>query len=215
MTEEMVALLRRCDWAEVVRLASEQKKALRVLFKLLYHQDDHLHWLAAEAIGKYAYDIGEKDIEKPREIMRRLLWSLNEENGGSPWGSVEAIGAITVERPETFFAYVSIQFAFSEDETLLPGIIWTQAQMGRLLPGRLDEYRDFIIGCTKHSVDSVRGYAAWAIGELGWVEGEEALQRLAGDNAVVGLYERGGGYRKLTVAEIARESQDILLKRKK
>ena len=135
MKDELITRLLQLDWNSITAMAQADKKVVRTLLKLLYHPDDYIHWLAAEAIGKYGAALAQENPEKTRELVRRLLWNLNEECGASPWGSVEAIAAITAERPDLFANYVSILFPFYEDENLLPGVIWVQAQVGRGDPG--------------------------------------------------------------------------------
>lgn len=210
MREEIIALLEKKNWDEITAKALGDKKALRVLLKLLYHPDDYIHWLAAEAIGKYGARLALDDPEKTRELVRRLLWNLNEECGASPWGSVEAIAAITAERSDLFSNYVSILFPFHEDEHLLPGVIWVQGQVGRQSPETVAEYIPFLVASLQHSQAGIRAYAAWALGEIRAYGAREALGQLAADHSPVSLYDRGGLYRTATVAEIACASMDVL-----
>ena len=210
MKEELISLLRRMEWDEITTQVLADKKVLRALLKLLYHEDDHIHWLAADAIGRYGAALAKDDPEKTRELVRRLLWNLNEECGASPWGSVEAIGAITAQRPDLFNNYVSILFPFHEDENLYPGVIWTQVQVGRTLPDVVAEYIPFLLASLKHPSATIRAYAAWALGEVKVCEATEALQQLLQDNAVASIYECGGQYRATTVAETVQTSIAIL-----
>lgn len=212
MQSQLTDLLRRQDWPAVVEQALHDRKTVRSLLKLLYHEDDYLHWLAADAIGRYGLALADIDAEKTREFVRRLLWNLNEECGASPWGSVEAIGAIAAVRTDLFAHYVSILFPFHEDESLAPGVIWTIVQVGRQLPTVAEEYEPFLIDSLLHPRAVIRGYAAWALGELKVLAGYENLEQLAGDDAVVHLYEMGGAYHEHSVADVARRSREVLQK---
>lgn len=213
MRDEMIALLEKKDWDEIITRAVGDKKALRILLKLLYHPNDYIHWLAAEAIGKYGARLAADDPEKTRELVRRLLWNLNEECGASPWGSVEAIAAITAERSDLFSHYVSILFPFHEDDNLLPGVIWVQGQVGRQSPSSVAEYIPFLIAALEHSQATIRGYAAWALGEIRAYDAIQALGKLVGDNHPVSLYDRGGVYSSSTVGAVASASLDTLQNR--
>ena len=210
MKDELIVRLRQLDWDGIIAMAQADKKVVRTLLKLLYHPDDYIHWLAAEAIGKYGSSLALENPEKTRELVRRLLWNLNEECGASPWGSVEAIAAITAEQPDLFANYVSILFPFHEDESLLPGVIWVQAQVGRRDPGAVAMYIPFLIGMLRHSSPAIRAYAAWALGEIQAREAVRELQDLLGDGTEVALYDRGGVYRTTTVARIAQSSLEVL-----
>ena len=210
MREKIIALLEKKNWDEITAKALGDKKVFRVLLKLLYHPDDYIHWLAAEAIGKYGARLALDDPEKTRELVRRLLWNLNEECGASPWGSVEAIAAITAERSDLFSHYVSILFPFHEDDHLLPGVIWVQGQVGRQSPEKVAEYIPFLVASLQHSQANIRAYAAWALGEIKAYDAREDLGQLTDDHSPVSLYDRGGLYQTATVAAIASASIDTL-----
>lgn len=210
MREEITGLLQRGAWEELTAKALQDKKILRTILKLLYHPDDYIHWLAAEAIGYYGAALAGTDPEKTRELVRRLLWNLNEECGASPWGSVEAIGAITVQRPDLFIHYVSILFPFHEDHSLCPGVIWTIAQVGRQQPASVSEYIPFLITELTHENASIRAYAAWALGSIGAWEAETDLAQLLGDSSFASIYDRSGRYETATVADIACKSLAVL-----
>ena len=213
MKDELIARLRQLDWESITTMAQADKKVVRTLLKLLYYPDDYIHWLAAEAIGKYGASLALTDPEKTRELVRRLLWNLNEECGASPWGSVEAIAAITAERPDLFANYVSILFPFHEDESLLPGVIWVQAQVGRRDPGAVAEYIPFLMETLHHPNPTIRAYAAWTLGEIQAQAAVLGLQGLLDDDTAVALYDRGGVYKIATVGGIAQASLEVLQNR--
>lgn len=54
---------------------------------------------AAHAFGILVPRMAETDLEAARIVMRRFLWSLNEESGGIGWGSPEAMAAILGASP--------------------------------------------------------------------------------------------------------------------
>lgn len=203
-------MLRSGQWETVVNQALNDRRIVRTLLKLLYDQNDYTHWLAAEAVGRYGAALADVDPEKVREFVRRLLWNLNEECGSSPFGAVEAIGAITVERPDLFADYLSIIYPFHEDDALCPGVIWTYCQVGRKQPELVSEYQSFLIAGLNRQNVKVRAYAAWALGHVGTREGAEALKGLIGDDNRVSIYDRDGCYWETTVGATARESCDKL-----
>jgi hypothetical protein len=45
-------------------------------------------------MGEVMAHLADKDMESARVIMRRLMWSLNDESGGIGWGAPEAMGEI-------------------------------------------------------------------------------------------------------------------------
>lgn len=127
-------LLLDSDWEEIVRLALAERRVVRSLLSLLYDADDFVHWLAIEAVGRVGGALAPVNPEQVRELVRRLLWNLNDENGATPWGAAGAVGAIAASRPELFGGYMSMLFAFHEDVSLGPELIWSAAAVGRSRP---------------------------------------------------------------------------------
>ncbi len=165
--EEIKKLLLDLDWEEIVRLALSDRRVVRGLFSLLYDADDRVHWLAIEAVGRVAGALATVNPEQVRELVRRLLWNLNDENGCTPWGSAGAVGAVVASRPDLFGGYMSILFGFHEDVSLAPELIWAAAAVGRNRPELVGEYVPFLLSALRSQQAPVRGYAAWAVGVLG------------------------------------------------
>lgn len=72
------------------------QKTINALFAFLCSPDKKIKKNAVIAMGEVVSKIAENDIESARGIMRRLLWSLNEESGWIGWGSAEAMAEIMV-----------------------------------------------------------------------------------------------------------------------
>lgn len=208
--EEIRALLLAGRWEDAGRAAAADYRVMRVLLGMLYEADDCLHWLAAEAIGVAGGIMAGTELEKAREYIRRLLWNLNEESGGTPWGSTEAIGAIVAARPDLLANYISIVHQFQEDDSLCPGVIWMLAMVGRKQPSLVEEYFSFITACLTRPDARVRGFAAWAAGALGIGEAIPHLARLTNDQAAFNLYTGGGQCESITVGEAAKQSLSAL-----
>lgn len=196
-------LLLEKAWDEIARLAAIDRRVLRVLLSLLYDADDYGHWLAVEAIGRVGAATAKVNPEKTRELVRRLLWTLNDESGSTPWGATGAIGAIVAARPDLFGAYLSMICPFHDDPNLYPEFIWALARVAPGYPGLTDEYRSFLLEALNHKNATVRGYAAWCLGVLGVKETQPALAAIKGDKADVAIYEGEGIYSRKTVGAVA------------
>ncbi len=194
------------DWEEIVRLALIDRRMIRSLLGFLYEADDYMHWLAIDALGRAAGGVAAGDPDRVRELIRRLLWTLNEENGGSPWGATGAIGAIIAARPDLFDGYLSMICPFHDDASIYPEFIWALAAVGRTRPDLTREYEPFLRVALEHSQAAVRGYAAWCLGALRARGAEEALAALCGDAAPAAVYEGDGVYRRRPVGAIAADS---------
>lgn len=69
-------------------------KLLSPLFSTLCSSSSRIRWHGIYAFGQVVADLADKKIEKARMIMRRFMWSLNDESGGIGWGAPEAMGEI-------------------------------------------------------------------------------------------------------------------------
>ena len=69
-------------------------KTINVLFSFLCSADKSIKDRSVIAMGEVVSRMAESDLESARTVMRRLVWSLNEESGWIGWGSAEAMGEI-------------------------------------------------------------------------------------------------------------------------
>lgn len=76
------------------------QKSINALFSFLCSPDKSIKNKAVIAMGEVVSRMAETDLESARTVMRRLIWSLNEESGWIGWGSAEALGEI-MARNET------------------------------------------------------------------------------------------------------------------
>ena len=70
------------------------QKSINALFSFLCSPDKSIKNKAVIAMGEVVSKMAETDLESARTVMRRLIWSLNEESGWIGWGSAEAMGEI-------------------------------------------------------------------------------------------------------------------------
>jgi hypothetical protein len=151
---------------------------------------------AVTVMGIVTAHLADDDMEAARNIIRRLMWNLNDESGGIGWGSPEAMGEILArhERLAKEYAPILISYAredgnFQEQEILLAGVLWA---IGRLAQTEPDLVKDSI-----HYVDryldsphtALRGLAAWIIGWVNIKDVKPKLERLLQDDAEFQLYE--------------------------
>jgi len=61
------------------------------LFSALYRPEEMLRWHTVTIFGEVLDRLAKKDMEAARIVMRRYLWSLNDESGGIGWGAPEAM----------------------------------------------------------------------------------------------------------------------------
>jgi HEAT repeat protein len=211
LKKELEDLLTRDDWSESLERVAvmEGRRVINPLLSFLCRDEEELRWRAVTAIGVVVDHMARNDMEGARIIMRRLMWTLNDESGGIGWGAAESMAEIMArnERLADLYAHMLISYLdeegnFLEFELLQRGLLWGLV--------RLAEVRLHLLGGAVHhlgrylaSPDStVRGYAALLAGILGGEELRESLETLREDRAGLRFFT-GGELKTTTVAEMA------------
>ena len=175
-------------------------KLLKPLLSALCSREEKIKWHAVTALGYRVAREASQDMEAGRNILRRLMWMLNEESGGIGWGVPEAMGEILFrhEGLAREFAPILVSYArpdgnYLEYEPLQAGVAWAIGRLGEGVPELLQS-----LNAHRHlfpyldSPDAaVRGMAAWALGRLGGERDLFRLQALFGDEGSCRLYESG------------------------
>lgn len=106
-------------------------KSVNPLFSFIQSTNEALKWRAVRAMGKVVAKMASENLEPARVVMRRLMWSLNDESGGIGWGAPEAMGEIMAqderlagEYKKILFSYVEKEGNYLEHEPLRKGAIW-------------------------------------------------------------------------------------------
>lgn len=200
LRKEVDALLRADNFGQ--RLAEwdrfSPRKVINPLFSYLCSTDEPLKWRAVTAMGVVMARMADEDMEPARDIMRRLIWNLNDESGGIGWGCPEAMGEIMAshERLAREFYCILVSYIHEEGNRLGHGLLERGVLWGL---GRLAQVRaPLLLDCAScilpylQSADSFhRGLAVWALGILKFGELRGSLASLLDDRAQVSIYENG------------------------
>jgi HEAT repeat protein len=202
--------------AEVRRLPPRQ--AVSPLIGGLFHTDDTIKWHAVSALGEVVSVLAESDMETARTIMRRLMWSLNDESGSIGWGAPEAMAEIMAvhvglakEYAHILVAYMRRDSCYLELPALQRGLMWGAGRLAEVRPDLLKKY-DAPVHLSPYleSEDpEVRGLAARALGILRAEKVKERLVVLKDDTAEVLLYDKGR-LKTTTVGDLARKAHALL-----
>jgi hypothetical protein len=188
------------DWAR------RDGRTTQMLVALLYEQDELLRWRAVEAIGRVAAVIAEADPEPIRDLLRRLLWSMNDESGTLGWHSPEAIGEILVNVPPLIDEFGTLLPAFLWEEPFERGTHWAVARVARLRPDIYADRIDELMPSLEASDPYIRGCAVVALGLLGAEPTVATATALRNDRAAVRLYDfESGQMREVSVAKLVKE----------
>ncbi|MBW2466828.1 MAG: HEAT repeat domain-containing protein [Deltaproteobacteria bacterium] len=197
-------------------------KAINPLIGGLCSNNETVRWHAVTALGQVVADLAGHDMEAARIVMRRLMWSLNDESGGIGWGAPEAMGEIMAchdglaeEYTHILVAYMREDGFYLELEQLQHGLMWGLARLALVKPELLNQKNAAVyLMPYLRSVDStVRGLAAWTLGLLGSKQASEDIAKLIDDPVPLRLFldrtfvtETVGGLAHKALANIAKES---------
>ncbi len=174
------------------------RQAINPLISLLYSLRETTRWRAVAAIGSLVDAQAETDLDWARVVMRRLMWSLNDESGGIGWGCAEAMGEICAksERLAGEFAKILVSYLtpgqnFIENEALQRGTLWAVGRIAQVQPERIRASAPTLIPFLEASDPVLRGLAAWTASALRDPRLEPYLLRLADDTTPVTLFYNG------------------------
>jgi HEAT repeat protein len=171
-------------------LSLPHSRAINPLIGALCSNDETVRWHAVSALGPVVAGLADSDMEGARVVMRRFMWSLNDESGGIGWGAPEAMGEIMACHARLAGEYNHILVAFMREEgfyleleALQRGLMWG---VGRLAQARPDLLRKrnapaFLLPYLDSPDSIVCGLAAWALGLLRATEAVPGLKILASD----------------------------------
>jgi hypothetical protein len=173
------------------------REVVNPLFAGLCSGNETVRWHAITAMGPTVAAIADQEMERARIIMRRLLWSLNDESGGIGWGAPESLAEIMADHKglATEYAHILVSYMredgnYLEHEILQRGLLWGVSRLSQAraelmskwnAPSYLEQYLD-------SKDDACRGLAAWALGLLKEFSVLEKLQKLVDDPRPIRLY---------------------------
>ena len=168
---------------------------INFLLSHLFSTDQEIKWRAVSVLGKIVAQSAARDMESAREVMRRLMWSLNDESGSIGWGAPEAMGEIMAEHEglaneytHILLSYIKEDGNFLEHHLLQQGVIWGIGRMAQVRPDFVwdaaEDLKPFLL-----SNDAViRGTTVWALGFLGAGAMQGEVENILEDNTVIQLY---------------------------
>jgi hypothetical protein len=149
------------------------------LFSALCSTSEKVRWHAVTMFGKVVPAIAASDLEAARIIMRRFLWTLNDESGGIGWGSPEAMAEIMAANEQLAEEYVHMLISYMREDgpelfqdgnylelpMLQRGLLWG---IGRLCQSRRELMREKkVVPDLLAYLDSedkvVQGLAIWCL----------------------------------------------------
>ena len=200
-------------------------EVVHALFSAICRENPVVRWHAVTCMGDAVARIAEGDLEAARIILRRFLWSLNDESGGIGWGAPEAMAECLCrdERLAGEYAHMLVSYMredgeelcqdgnFIEHPLLQRGVVWGVGRLAgcrRELLQQLGAGRD--LGRYLEAEDpELRGLAALAAGRLREATLRPLLQGLRADTAPLSWYDEGAVH-QTTVGALVRDALEEL-----
>ena len=206
----VAASLRRFSAGEVIN----------PLFSALCAPSEMVRWHAVSAFGWVVPEIATEELEAARVVMRRFLWSLNDESGGIGWGAPEALAEIMAHDERLCEEYLHMLLSYCREDgpelfqdgnflelpMLQRGLLWGLGRMCRARKQRMVDAGIVVdvVPYLQSPDGSVRGLAVWVLQSLDDHAPRAAVENLADDPAEVTIYWQGT-LRHTTVAALVRD----------
>jgi hypothetical protein len=194
------------------------RQVVNPLFSFLLHSDQEIRWRSVIAMGVVIEDLARTNIEDARVIIRRLMWSLNDESGGIGWGAPEVLGEVLARSDKLADEYSAILCSYADErgnflehEGLQQGLLWAWARLARVRPNVLKHAGALLSKYLESQNPAVRGLGAIAIGLVGVKDTVPRLQRLLQDNCKFITYI-DEHISEMSVGEAASEALHMLSK---
>jgi HEAT repeat protein len=193
-------LLATFDLEAVERWASAEPQAARILQSLLFDGDAQVRWRAVEALGRVAAARARGDLEGVRDLVRRTIWSMNDESGGLVWLGPPVVGAVLANVPALCGEFGPILATFLEEEPFRAGTRWALFRLSGVARELVLRSAAALAASLTDPDPAVRGHAALALRAAG-----AELPDLSRDRGTFSTFDpRTGEVRVARVAEAAR-----------
>lgn len=185
---------------ELRRLNVSPERLISPLLSLLFETDELVRWRAVRAVAVTIAAMAGRSPESARVIMRRLIWSLNDESGGIGWGAPEAMGEAMAESEllareyyRILISYIDEEGNLLENEPLERGVLWGIGTLARARPQLMRESIRPVVSQLSSSDTVKRALALRALNYLKPVpeSATAPILSLLNDKSEVRIYEEG------------------------
>jgi HEAT repeat protein len=202
LKKKITELLKKKDFTKVTNFPFPPKKIISALISLSYDKENLISWRAIEAIGLITKELSKTNPETVRNIVGRILWMIRDESGGIGWRNPEILGEIVRNSPDLCSDIAPIIMSFHDEKMLTASVLRAMGRIGKINDETVDYAAPIISSYLRSTDPALRGYAAWALGEMEISEAASELAKLNNDGMLISFYDQGE-LKKKTVGELA------------
>jgi hypothetical protein len=223
LKKEVLQLLLQPELEKVLSGISKfpAKETVNALFSAICHHDKTLRWHGISGMGMTVARLAEENMEEGRIIMRRFLWSLNDESGGIGWGAPESMAESMHHHQGLAKEYIHMLISYTrpdgeelaqdgnflEHEVLQRGVLWGLNRLCERRKELLIEkgYPDNILFYLDSDDMEVCASAVRLCGSLRIQSARDKLSALVNNSSKISIYEEGN-LMDFTVGNLAEEA---------
>lgn len=175
------------SWENLHDILAELRKyreedLINPLFLALCSVSETVRWHAVSAFGEVVSRLADRDLEAARVVMRRFLWSLNDESGGIGWGAPEAMAEIMANHARLADEYLHMLISYTQEDGEEPfqdgnfielpmlqrGLLWGIGRLAEVIPQQLVQAgieKELAKYLRSHDM-TVAGMALWCLAQL-------------------------------------------------
>ncbi len=120
---------------EIDMLLGVEPRALRYLVSLTYRSEPEVRQVACQGVARAA----RYHPDLVQQVVRRLVWAMNDESGTNALTAPEVVKAIAEERPEILLPLVPDLVRLASDEGLKDGLADVLKTVTDSFPGEVGQ----------------------------------------------------------------------------
>ncbi|MDR1777684.1 MAG: HEAT repeat domain-containing protein [Desulfovibrio sp.] len=220
--KHIAKLLSEPGWRESVDAITDMGLAgINALFSFLPLDARTMH-RAAVCMGSSVACLAGREIEPAQNIVRRMMWHMNEDSGNIGWGIPEAFAEVLVASEPLARRYNQILVSYvielpgsdnyCDNDVLRRSCYWAIGRLAEARPALAAGARPWLTGGLEDRDVACRGMAAWALGKLGPDKMDALLLRRLAESGRGELCPLFDGDRVLekSVSALARETFEMI-----
>jgi hypothetical protein len=190
--------------AGLVSLAEEDSRVLNELQRMLFTPDERLRWKIVHFLGEVCRQVSEKRPDLVSKLITKLLQN-SADSGASAWGALEAVGTIISANPPLFREFTRPLLSFISQQNVQREVTWSIGKIAAADPGLVKLAFRGLVSFLDSTDPVLRGYASWALGNIGFNDVAQQLKNLEADDNKLSI-SRDGDLQETTVGELAHEA---------